>query len=155
MNQLQFYKSSTIALLVLNMAMIGFFFLTKPPHPPGRGGQIKAIDLLKLDQQQHREFLQLVKKHQQQMETINAQQGELLKPYFYRLVDSSRHIDPLALQQMKDLEQRKISSTFQHLQDVKALLRPEQEANFEAFMNHALERILIKKKKPPHPPKDF
>ena len=154
MKQLQFYKYTTWALLFLNISMILFFFLTRPkPFPPRDGGKRRAIDMLKMDEQQHDIFLEYVNQHIQLMDGFDNQQRNLLKPYFNTLVDSTKNTDSdNLLGQALQMERKKIESTYQHLQDIKSILRPEQQAAFEAWINSALEVILLDKKKP-LPPK--
>ena len=157
MKQLQFYKYAALGLFLLNFLMITFFFITKPKPPHQEGGfQKKAVDILKMDEQQHDTFLQFVKQHQRQMEEVNKQQRDLLKPYFYSLSDSTNKVDTEStLDRVQLLERKKIESTYQHFQDVKSILKPEQQAGFEEFMNTALERILLDKQRNSPPPKGF
>jgi hypothetical protein len=159
MKQFQLYKYATWTLLVLNLALIAFFVFTKPQPPPNRGGKKfseKAVDILKLDGQQQDRFLQAAKQHNQQMETINGQQQDLLKPYFNSLINTDQQVNSdTLLQQIQQLERNKIESTYRHFQEVKSMLNSEQQAGFEEFVNHALEIILLDKKKNPPPPKDF
>jgi hypothetical protein len=157
MKQLQFYKYAAWVLLVLNISMLAFFFLTKPgpPHTQ-RPFKNRAVDVMHLDKQQHDIFLQYVKLHRQQMDSINDQQAKLLQPYFYSLIDSTKVADTAAvLDAVQALERKKIVATYQHFKQVKSNLRSDQQPNFETFMNQALEMILLQTKKNPHPPKDF
>ncbi len=159
MRNLLFYKYATWGLLILNLLMIAFFFLTKPQPPHKKGGPDfakKAIDILKLDEQQHRTFLQSAKLHNQQMEEINRQQQEVLKPYFNSLINPNNNINAdTLLQQVQQLERNKIESTYQHFKEVKSILTENQKADFNEFMDHALKIILLEKEKKPHPPKEF
>ena len=150
MKQLQFYKYATLVLLLLNISMIGFFLLTKPKGPHRNGfGPKPTVEILKLDKQQHDAFLGHAKRHIEQMENYNILQKNQLKPYFNTLVDSTKNIDSNShLQQVLQLERKKIESTYQHLQDVKSILRPEQQADFEPFVGSDLEIILLEKKNP-------
>lgn len=144
MKQLQFYKYSAAGLLVLNLAMVAFFFLTAPPHQGGRADGQRAVDILKLDRQQDESFMPLAREHMQLMDDFNDQQRSLLKPYFNSLVEQNdTYNSDSLLHQVQLIERKKIESTYQHFQDVKALLRPEQEARFAAFVDHALQRILL------------
>ena len=157
MKQLQFYKYATWGLLVLNLSMIAFFFLTRPEPPLPHSAKSflpQAIEMLHLDEQQRAAFEQSARAHNQEMNSINEQQQELLLPYFQSLADSSKSIDTEKLvSQIQRLEGDKVESTYRHFQSVKSILRPEQQAFFEAFMNHALRIILLEQKNPPPPPK--
>lgn len=160
MNQLKFYKYSTLGLLLLNIAMIAFFVLTKPKRPPhhkkGMGTPEKIIDVLNLDEEQRTVFLESAKEHGNKVEEINQQQKSILKPYFNSLIDSNNvsNLDSL-LTQYQNLERNKIELTYRHFQEVKTTLKKEQQANFEPFMKKVLEGILPENKKNPPSPKDF
>lgn len=156
MKQLQFYKYATWGLLVLNLSMIAFFFLTAPPPRQGQEfGRKSAGDIMKMDEQQNESFLQLARQHMQQMDEFNKQQRNLLKPYFNNLIGTAKIINSDSLlHQVQLLEGKKIKSTYQHFQDVKTILKPEQYVDFEEFIEHALEIILLEQKKNPPPPKE-
>lgn len=154
MRQLQFYKFTTWGLLALNLFLITFFFLTKPDHPPQRDARARAVDIMKLDRQQHEAFLEYARQHIQKMEGLEQQQRDLLQRYFHTLADSSQLRDTANLMTaVSQLERQKIESTYHHLQEVESLLRPEQRVGFEKFIDSALEIILLEKKNP-LPPKE-
>jgi hypothetical protein len=143
--------------------MITFFFLTRPPHrafPPREAGdqpfKNRAIDILKLDEDQQSTFLNSVQSHGEQMRATNDQQRDLLKPYFHQLIDPKQMVDAdSTLHKIQQLELNKIESTYQHFQEIKLILTPDQQAGFEAFMTQALKMILLDTEKNPPPPKDF
>ncbi len=154
MKQLQFYKYATWGLLILNLSMVVFFFLTAPPRPKGSEiGRGKASEVLKLDTQQGVSFLQLAQAHMKQMDDFNNQQRDILQPYFKSLIKQNNSIDPESLlDQVQLMERRKIESVYQHFQDVKSILRPDQYEYFDGFIEHAIERILLDEKNNPPPP---
>ena len=163
MKMLQFYKFAALGLFILNLARIAFFLMTKPkPRPPQHNNNTtraflpQAIKMLHLNEEQEAFFNQSAKAHNQKMEAITKQQQKLLVPYFQTLTDSSKNIDTaMVLSQFQQLEVDKITSTHQHFQDVKSILKPEQQPDFKSFMNKALDILLFNKKKNPPPPKDF
>ena len=148
MKQLQFYKYAIGGLLVLNLSMIAFFVLTAPPPKGPRESGKKAIDILKMDEEQNDFFLQSAQQHVRQMDDFAKQQRILLKLYFSSLIDSENPINSDSLlHQVQLLERKKIESTYQHFEDMKVMLKPEQQVHFEGFIEHALEFILLDKKK--------
>lgn len=152
MKQLQFYKYAAGGLLLLNFMMLAFFFLTAPKAPPPtNGGRKAAIDIMHLDEQQHDAFLELADRHIELMERFDDQQRNLLKQYFGDVALSGRNADSDSLlNQVLQKERNKIESTYQHLQDVKTILHPDQGHYFEEFVSSALEIILMEKKIPDH-----
>lgn len=154
MKQLQFYKYAAIGLLLLNLAMLSFFFLTKPKHHRGESMQKDVKAIFNLDDAQNETFLKLMEEHKEKMRLFSRQQKDLLKPYFYNLFDSSKQ-DEDALDKYEVIERQKIQSIYEHFQDIKSILRKEQLSNFEEFTTHAIERILSDSKKRPPRPKEI
>jgi len=82
MSQSTFYKYVSIALLILNIGMLSFFFFTKPQGPhPGRLHNQNPHDLLKLNQNQEDRFAALANEHIDLMKSYNDNQREILKSY--------------------------------------------------------------------------
>ena len=99
MKQLQLFKYATLGLILLNIGIILFFFLTKPkpprPMPEGPNNHAmdrRAIDLLGLDENQVVAFRDLARAHSREMRTINEEQRQLLEPYFVAVMDSTAEI---------------------------------------------------------------
>jgi hypothetical protein len=158
MKQIQFFKYTTLLLLLLNIGIVTFFFLARP-KPPGNGQPApfhdRAVDLLKLDKGQHQAFLRSAEQHSRQMKAINDGQRNLLRPYFNSLVDPSMRVNADSLlQQVQLFERQKVEATYQHFKAVKELLKDDQQDHFEQFMNKALERLLLSSAPArPRPPK--
>jgi len=150
MSQLKFYKYSIWALLLLNVGVLAFFFLTKP-HPPHHASpnnfQSEVVEILGLNNQQAANFKKLAEDHMHKTRSINEQQEKLLPPYFKSLTDLSKNIDKdRILDEFQQLERKKIEVTYQHFQDIKSILDENQLPQFEGFMNTFIERILTQGK---------
>lgn len=159
MSKLTIYKYATWGLLFLNLAVLTFFLATKP-KPPGRlpahAFQTEVIEILKLNDAQVKTFRALAKDHNQKVTGIDAQQQNLLRPYFESLAKPSIDIDRSeALNQLQQLEREKIEVTFQHFQALKFILKEEQLTHFEEFINRYIDIFLVGEKKRVPPPKGF
>lgn len=157
MSQLTFYKYASLSLLVLNVAIIGFFLLTKPAPPPRSGGrdfQAEAIKILSLNEEQVISFRAFAQEHKQQMTGVNEQQQKLLRPYFESLANPSIGIDQTdALNQFQQLEREKIEVTYQHFQDLKSILNEAQLTHFEKFISRYIDVFLASEEKRAPPPR--
>ena len=153
MDKLKVFQIATVGLLLLNIILMAFIFLARPPR--GGGKPPRAAERLGLDEVQNDQFRELAKAHQRQMRTTNDRQTELLQAYFLQLTtDSAATPGPLPAG-VATLEQEKINSTYQHFLEIKKILRPEQQAAFPGFIDNMLQRILLKKSKNrPPPPRD-
>lgn len=161
MKQLPFFKYAAGILALLNIAMLAFFFLTKPTGPPpmkerGESFHHRAIDLLDLNPEQQTAFKDLAGQHSQLMRSVNRQQSELLAPYFEAIIDTSKMSASNAIMDtILQLERNKIEATFHHFQEVKSLLNESQMADFELFVSESLKVILPNGKNNSPPPKGF
>lgn len=152
MDKLKFYRYAATGLLVLNLAILAFFFLYRPmvggPH-----GQMRPTHLeLGFDETQEEAFHSLAQTHQAMMRRINRQQKDLLADYFNSLDKNEADSAALVPKDYTRLEEEKISGTYNHFLQVKALLRPEQQQKFPTFVDRTLKHILGQgKNKPPRP----
>lgn len=148
MDQSTFYKYASIALLILNIGILSFFFLTKPQGPhPGRLHNQNPHGLFKFDQDQDHRFTVLANDHIDLMKTYNNNQREILKSYFDDLLNPEMLINKDSLlNQSLAIEKNKVESTYQHFLDIKTILKKDQEEYFDLFAQQALDRILFQKK---------
>ncbi|MEZ4888237.1 MAG: hypothetical protein R3E32_26140 [Chitinophagales bacterium] len=149
MRQLQFYKIALLALVFLNIGTIAFMALS--PHPPhsNRGGNRhsflqETIQILDLDAEQEILFKESANAHNQQVRVIEKQQAEATRQYFTTILEANDTLKDSLMLQLQQLEQSKIVLTYKHFEEVKSILKPEQQNNFQAFLDKALQILLIK-----------
>lgn len=152
MDKLKFYQYASVGLLLLNLILVTFLILGRPSdgERPGR-----AFDSLNMDKAQHDAFLESAKVHVQLMTSVDDQQKKLLEAYFKTIMEPSSNVNPTFPEEVVQLEKRKIEGTYKHFQEIKTLLKEEQLADYQQFMDRMINRILPKAKKNPHPPKEF
>lgn len=149
MKSLSFFKTATFFLLLLNLGLIFFLFQGRPKrhhHPRGAFHQ-EAIKILELDATQRDEFRDLVKTHSQAIEVLNAERSTILTPYFNNLFSESSPVkqDSLMLR-FQAIEKKKVEITRDHFQEVKKMLKPEQEQHLDLFLKRAVNILLLDKK---------
>ena len=145
MTPLKVYQLTALGLLVLNLVLLAVIVLA-PPRPANNAPQ-RAIDTIGLDAEQHDRFITYAQAHQAEMRDYNARQNKLLEAYFRQLTTPSAANPGPPPAAIQDIEQQKIVSTYQHFLEVKALLRPEQEEQFPAFVDAVLQQILLEPKR--------
>jgi hypothetical protein len=146
MKTIKFYKYATWFLLTLNVILIAFLLLgPRFFHSFQRNPfQSKAIAILHLSSEQAQEFEQLAMAHNEEVRNIAKEQANHLKSYFEKLTIESPMADSIRYEAIShDLEYKKIKATYDHFLEVKSLLRPEQLPYFNAFINEALQSIMI------------
>ncbi len=158
MKTTQFYKYATWLLLILNLLLIAFFFLTAPGPPGGNGKRMfrnQAIEMLQLNSEQEAAFIKSATKHSDEMNKLNDQGNGLLKNYFSPLLDSTLVVDHAGLiAALLEIEKAKIEGTYQHFSEVKNTLSASQVAGFDVFMRRALGVLLLDQQKNAPRPKD-
>lgn len=150
------YKFATWALLLLNIALLAFFFLAPPPHMNRGNGPSKGIgkNMLNLDDEQKDLFQASANKHQRLMESLSKDQADLLNAYFDNLItftDQSQK-DSL-LSNFTNVEAQKLELTYEHFEEVKEILTDDQLENFEKFISELLNRTVLKRNRRPKKPK--
>lgn len=147
----QFYKYSAIVLLVVNIAILAFLFFRpkgKHHHMP-----LKASKELNLNDDQEKNFMELVKNHQQSIKKIQDQQKGLFETYFQSLYKTEAANNTETLNAIVDFERQKIEATYHHFEAVKALLNDAQKNKFKAFILNATQLIHGRKPEGGPPPK--
>jgi protein CpxP len=127
-----FYKYSAIVLLVVNIAILAFLFFRpkgKHHHMP-----LKASKELNLTDDQKKNFMELVKNHQQSIKKIQDQQKGLFETYFQSLYKTDAANNTETLNAIVDFERQKIELTYHHFEKVKALLNKDQMLNYKVFI---------------------
>lgn len=160
------YRTLIILLLVLNVVQLGgHFFVPKPTSPvatvgfpaqqgidgalppppsdnlPSRGKSQrlsfaqKAPRLLQLNDKQSQAFSRLAEQHASHIAKLKKQQNQLTERYFDQ--PSAELLDEIA-----EIDKQKVTLTESHFNDVYQLLTPEQQLNFSAFKEAALQVII-------------
>jgi hypothetical protein len=159
MKQLTYYKYAIGSLVLLNLAILAFFILTKPRPPrqtPPHNFRSHAVNILHLNTEQEAIFNNMAKDHHQKMDALDRLQQELLLPYFQSLSISTIQVDEeMVLNEIQQLEKEKIQVTHQHFQDLKSILTSEQLPYFEVFTQEFINHVLLGGKKHSPPPKGF
>ena len=154
MKTTQLYKYTTWFLLAVNIGMLLFLFFTMRPPPNREEGLAEHMkQTLNLTSEQMPIFTSSTEKYKQHVNMVSTQQKQILRAYFLTLVDVPADKEALLLQ-LQQLEKQKIQNSYQHLQEIKNILSPDQIPDYKQFMAEALEIMLSDKKKPNLPPKD-
>lgn len=135
MNKNKFYISVIIGLLLSNLLLVSFFIFM-PKHEkridPDRPRNI-IIERLQFDEQQIREYDELIKEHRIQIREKDRQMIQL-KNSLYGLLYSSENIELKTDSLIKELgkTQQQIEQIhFNHFMDIKRLCKPEQLPEFD------------------------
>ncbi len=151
MSQIKMYKTTTWALLLLNIAILAFFLSRKSKcrgHSSKSAFRAEVVEVLNLDRQQEARFRQLADAHGQSMKALRSRQQQLLPPYFKSIASATESVNKDSLlRQYQQLEREKLEVTTQHFQEIKSMLEEDQLPHFENLMSRFIDRFLLGGKK--------
>jgi periplasmic protein CpxP/Spy len=147
-----FYKIVISMLLLINIGILAFLWTDRRnegpmhghhrmgPPPPDR----MIIERLDLNDKQIDQFDELKHEHHSEMVAIQRQSAQLHKDLFLLL--KTKDVDTIhrdsILRQLQVLDTRKELATFDHFQKLRSILVPEQQANFDEFVEELSRRLL-------------
>ncbi len=149
MSKNKFFIITTIGLLISNLIMIGFFLIHNPHKRPIQNPKQVIISKLNFDDQQIKEYEQIIEKHRTLTDQIDGQIREL-KTEIYGLVgndENSMRTD--SLRQVLQVQiGRKERVHFDHLTDIMKICTKKQLPAFFNLMSEVQEIFLGRKGKP-------
>ncbi|MVM29769.1 periplasmic heavy metal sensor [Spirosoma sp. HMF4905] len=156
---------AVIGLLLLNLLTIGYLVLTsgrpsqagqlQGPLPDGKGPARVIIERLHFDEQQQQQYLEMGRQHHQQTERLNAESIQLFQEY-YSLLPSAQPDSAKAnalIRQIEDVQRQIAELNFSHFRQIKALCRPDQQADFSRLVAD-LAKLFGQRPRPPRLPGD-
>lgn len=151
MNTSKILRITVIAILAINIAVIGYllinkdvFFGNKPPKP--REIVIKKIGF---SEDQIKQYDVTITKHQNRIKALDNSIRKTKNELYSRLKDSSAEIDTNdSLVRKINTFQKQIEIThYNHFIEIKKICKPEQLEKFNALTNE-LSKIFSGKRKP-------
>ena len=130
---------AVVGLLIINVSLLAFLVLKKPPMPPqGPGpamnreeGPGKLIQQrLHLDKEQVEAYQKLISSHQDSIRNLDQQISEAKNELYETLADSSLSNSAGLENKLAELQKRVESVHYRHFLELKAICRPEQIDDF-------------------------
>ncbi len=152
------YKVGLIVMIALNVVLIFLLVQKKPPFhmKPGRDVKDRIINELGLDKSQQKKYNSMAQNHHREMMNIENQEKKLLKEYFSLLSnDESLTEKEAMMDKIKELEARKLTVTYDHFDDLKKLLNPNQMTRFNIIIEDITSVFLNKNENTLPPPRNF
>lgn len=151
-------KLSLVAMILINIALV--FMLFNPSHPPhhlnGRPDLREEISgKLGLNESQKEAYFASAELHAKQMRELNEQQREVAGKYFEGLTLGSHEAqDSLLLEDLRNIDTQKITTTYNHFKQLKEICTPGQKEKFDEVIADFLPVMLgSNQPKPPMPAK--
>lgn len=154
MNKNKVLGISVVILIILNIGILLFFTMSRPPHPPhggpGMGPQPKEMIIheLDLDHDQIEAYDELISEHRAAIHDAEESMRTSRQALFETLKSDNQSLKDSLIQVIGENQKRIESIHYNHFEDIKKLLKPDQLNNFESLVEE-LEGIF--KPRPPRP----
>jgi periplasmic protein CpxP/Spy len=133
MTKLKLLALSVIGLLIINLSIIAFLFLRKPPHSQGDSRPFKriepknrVIEILHFDNEQVVQYEELIVQHRKSMKKLNDLIREAKSNLYETLNEDSAESKDSLINELSAL-QRKIESVhYNHFIEIRKLCKPDQ-----------------------------
>ena len=128
-------------LVIINMSVIGFMLMHRPPHGDGRGPGGLIIREFKFDEAQQKKFKLLKRDHHAAMMRIGDQEHDLHNALFRSLSDTNAVSIALADSLIREIaagEIEKETITYRHLSEVRQMCTPMQQKTFDDMIAKAM-----------------
>ena len=160
MSKLKLLSIGVIGLLLVNMGIVVFLFMKKPPHPPGgrhpmaqEGPKNIIIERLHFDKEQVEQYEKLIAVHQASIRTTDDS-IRMVKNDLYQTLNNESFTGKDSLLARLNILQNQIEGIhYTHFAQLKRLCKPAQLNAFNALTKD-LARFFAPGKKGPPPPKD-
>jgi hypothetical protein len=152
MNKTSLLSIAVIALFLMNIGMIAFFFISRPPRPEDRdtnGGPKRIIiERLHFDRDQIDRYETLIRQHRQEVQTAGDQIEQVKKELYGTLSAPNSAAEDSLIAVVGGLLQRIEHAHFRHVLAIKALCRPDQMKDFDSFSEELSGFFAPKERRP-------
>ncbi|MEQ9217283.1 MAG: hypothetical protein RLO17_04530 [Cyclobacteriaceae bacterium] len=130
------YRIGFFILLVINIGLV-VMFVMRPRPPIGQVGIKEEISReLNFTETQKATFDEMAKAHRESMRELDRHEHQLMKSFFGQLSsDRAGDNNDSLLQEIIQLEKEKITVTYTHFEELKALCDEDQRTRFDQVIN--------------------
>ncbi len=162
MSKIKLLSIAVIGLLAINIAVVGFLLLRKPPMPPKgipqaeekKGPKQIIIDKLQFDKEQVTLYESLIVEHRESVKALKNSISDT-KNNLYQSLKTETFTDKDSLINLLSALQKRIETVhYEHFAQIKKLCKPGQMENFNELTNELAFYFTTEKKAEPPPPPD-
>jgi len=158
MERTKLLTGAVTGLFLLNLVTISSLILR--PGRPGRSGSRDPkgepaqviIERLHFDDQQEKQYRQLIGEHQNQTRSLNNKSQQLYRQYYGLLASDQPDTakEGLLVGQIAQTQRTLAQLNFSHFKQIKALCKPDQQADFTRLVSD-LAQLFGRQQRPRRP----
>lgn len=149
MTKIKILSIAVISLLVLNIGLIVFLLLHKPPFERKGGPKELIIQQLHFNDEQIDEYEKLIEEHQLKIKGLDKSIKDAKNTLYLQLNNDSSLLKDSLLQLLSNYQLQIETVHYNHFIDIKKLCEPEQIKNFEALTKDLSKHFSRNKNHPP------
>jgi len=159
MSKIKILTIAVIGLLIMNLAVIGFLFLRKPPMrepshiPPEDRPKMIIIERLHFDKDQVSQYEQLISQHRNMIRKLEEGIRNTKNSLYSTLAEGSVLNKDSLENKLGDFQKQIEETHYSHFADIKKLCKPDQ-VNYFNDLTVDLARFFAPGKNLPPPPRD-
>lgn len=160
MTKIKLLSIAVVGLLLINIGILTFLFLSKPVHMPGdgpmgkKGGpQSVIIERLHFDKEQVVQYEKLIDLHQQTIRELDGQIREIKNQLYATLADETDKNKDSLQNKLGEIQRQIESVHYHHFEEIQKLCKPGQLEYFKSLTGE-LAKFFAPGKKSLPPPRD-
>lgn len=137
MTKLKLLSIAVIGLLILNVCIVGFLFLRRPPArlqgpPPFEvdGPKNKIVEILQLDREQVVEYEKLIDQHKNAIKLLDDSIKETKSNLYKTLAEEDSFMKDSLINKLTTLQKEIETTHYDHFSKIRKLCKPEQLEHF-------------------------
>jgi periplasmic protein CpxP/Spy len=140
MSKLKLLTIAVIGLLVMNLCIVGFLFLGKPPLPPDGGSPFakeaprkKIIELLHFDNEQIKQYEELIQQHRESIRFLRDNIRETKSNLYHTLNEGNGSDKDSLINELGALQKKIEVVHYNHFMEIKKICKPDQLEYFNTL----------------------
>jgi protein CpxP len=137
MNKTRLLTVAVVVLFLMNIGIISFLLLNKPPRPDGErngeGPKRLVIERLRFDKDQVDRYDGLIEQHQKTMRAADDEIMQLKRELFSLLPSSDQSRKDSLIADINSVQRRIEYAHFDHFSGIRMICRPDQMNDFNAL----------------------
>ena len=145
MSKLKLVSVAAIVLLLINLCMVGFLFLGRPPRGQGgpspfeQGPKNKIIDLLHFDKAQVEKYEELIKQHRTSVRLLDERIREAKSNLYQALNEKESGAKDSLVNLLGELQKQIENVHYNHFLEIKRLCKTNQLAYFNDLSGNLVD----------------